>query len=199
MQRHSIWFRLYAAGWYAFKYEGREIDRAEAEERQRALIAHAVEIYRWRGTRRGLRLHITAYTGVEPVIQEYNEGFTLGRDNVLGYTTHLVSVDRNPLLFVVTVPVPDPDAVDVQVLHTIVEEDKPAHTVYRLHVVRCQATGAAAPLSPAACRLSPELPVVERPVAATLPKLELHTFWPGPCGRRWTRTTFSIFSGSVSI
>src|SRR2546423_9057464 len=43
------------------------------------------------------------------------------------------------------------------------------------------------------------LPVVERPVAETLPKLALHTFWPGPCGRRWTRTTLSMFSGSVSI
>lgn len=107
-------------------------------ERQRALVANAIEIYRWRGTRRGLKLHIRCYTGVEPVIQEYRGGFVLGRESGLGWTTQLVSGLANPLLFVVTVPVINPRQVDPHVLRTIIEEDKPAHTTYRLRVVRAR-------------------------------------------------------------
>ena len=118
---------------------GLSLDSAWPIERRRALIASAVEIYRWRGTRHGLKLHIKAYTGVEPLIQEYYEGFVLGRESALGLTTQLVAEARSPLLFVVTVPVPDPAVVDPHVLRTIIEEDKPAHTTYRLRMVRAQA------------------------------------------------------------
>ncbi len=54
------------------------LDHSWPVDRQRAMIAHAVEIYRWRGTRRGLKLHIQCYTGHEPIIQEYRSGFVLG-------------------------------------------------------------------------------------------------------------------------
>lgn len=37
---HSEWFKVYVAGYYAFVYEGRDIDRAEAEERIDELLAH---------------------------------------------------------------------------------------------------------------------------------------------------------------
>jgi phage tail-like protein len=111
-------------------------------EQQRALIAHAVKIYRWRGTRRGLKLHLQAYTGVEPLIQERREGFVLGGESRLGWTTQLVRTAPNPVLFVVTIPTPDPGALDPEVLRAIVEEDKPAYTAYRLHVVRSQGVAA---------------------------------------------------------
>lgn len=103
---------------------------------QRALIAHAVEIYRWRGTRRGLKLHIKAYTGIEPLIQEYEDGFVLGGEARLGWNTTLGKGTRNPLLFTVTAPVSDAQASDPAMLRAIIEEDKPAHAVYRLYVVR---------------------------------------------------------------
>jgi phage tail-like protein len=104
--------------------------------RQRALIANSVEIYRWRGTSYGLKLHIRTYTGIEPLIQEYRGGFVLGADNRLGWTTLLTVAPVNQLLFVVTVPVVDPRDVDPQVLRQIIEESKPAHTTYRLRLVR---------------------------------------------------------------
>lgn len=37
---HSEWAKPYVAGFYAWKYEGRLITRAEAEERMEALLAH---------------------------------------------------------------------------------------------------------------------------------------------------------------
>jgi phage tail-like protein len=124
-------FLPWLAHWVALS-----LDSAWPERSQRALIANAAEIYRWRGTRRGLALHIRCYTGLEPIIQEYGEGFVLGRNAALGYTTNLISTAPDPLLFVVTVPTGNPDAIDVQVLRTIIEEDKPAHATYRIHVVR---------------------------------------------------------------
>lgn len=103
-------------------------------DRQRALIANAVEIYRWRGTRQGLELHIASYTGVKPLIQEYHEGFMLGRDNGLGWNTLLGTSERHPLMFTVTVPIYSGKQTDEAVLRAIIEEDKPAHTTYRLRI-----------------------------------------------------------------
>lgn len=37
---HSEWFKPFAAGWYAWKYEGREIERDEAIERMDELLAY---------------------------------------------------------------------------------------------------------------------------------------------------------------
>lgn len=109
-------------------------------DRQRALIDHAIEIYRWRGTSRGLKLHVQVYTGIAPIIQEYREGFVLGREGGLGWTTHLAPTPANPVSFTVTVPVERSARVDLAVLRQIIEEDKPAHTTYRLRVVPSDAS-----------------------------------------------------------
>lgn len=37
---HTEWFKPYAAGWYALKYEDKDITRAEAEERLEELLAY---------------------------------------------------------------------------------------------------------------------------------------------------------------
>lgn len=37
---HSDWFKPYVAGFYAFKYEGRNITREEAEQHMDVLLAH---------------------------------------------------------------------------------------------------------------------------------------------------------------
>jgi phage tail-like protein len=118
------------------------LDSSWPVERQRALIADAVEIYRWRGTRRGLALHIGAYTGVRPLIQEERDGFRLGSDGGLGWTTRLVRSTPTPMHFTVTVPSPRPEMLQEEVLRAIIEEDKPAHTTYALRVVRCSAAAA---------------------------------------------------------
>lgn len=111
------------------------LDSAWPVERQRALIANAVEIYRWRGTKYGLKLHIQSYTGHEPLIAEYRSGFVLGKESGMGWTTQLLNTPPNPLLFVVTAPVDNPRAINAAILRQIIEEDKPAHTTYRLRVV----------------------------------------------------------------
>lgn len=39
MFEHSAWFRPYAAGWYAYKYLGLHLSRAEVEQRLDELLA----------------------------------------------------------------------------------------------------------------------------------------------------------------
>jgi len=113
------------------------LDNRWPTDRQRALIGAAVEIYRWRGSRRGLALHIASYSGVEPVIQEHQSGFILGRDSALGWTTRLDPKSSQHDFFTVTVPSPRPESLDEGVIRAIIEEDKPAHTTYALRIVRC--------------------------------------------------------------
>lgn len=56
-------FLEWLAGWVGFP-----IGEIWPEDRARDLVAHAVELYRWRGTVKGLRDLLTVYTGLEPEI-----------------------------------------------------------------------------------------------------------------------------------
>lgn len=39
LAEHSVWFRLYVAGWYAWRYLGEDVTREEAEQRLDELLA----------------------------------------------------------------------------------------------------------------------------------------------------------------
>lgn len=56
---------------------------------QRMLIERAVELYRWKGTRRGLRAEISLRLGTRSLIVENFDGMRLGQDAALGVNTHL--------------------------------------------------------------------------------------------------------------
>jgi phage tail-like protein len=47
------------------------LDPGWDEAKRRRLIAEAVELYRWRGTVRGLKRYLEIYTGLEPEIREW--------------------------------------------------------------------------------------------------------------------------------
>ena len=51
---------------------------------QRRLIRRAVEIYRWRGTRKGLRLYLHLYTGLPETDQHISITEPFGQGMVLG-------------------------------------------------------------------------------------------------------------------
>lgn len=96
--------------------------------RQRALVAQAAELYRWRGTRRGVAEFVRLYTGTEPEIIESGgvswspvpEGAPPGSDE--------------PLL-VVRVRLTDPSEVAIRRLDALVAATKPAHIPHRVEVV----------------------------------------------------------------
>jgi len=103
-------------------------------EKQRELIGSAVELYQWRGTRRGLREYLRIYTGVEPIIVEHFGGIRLGEHSKLGWNTILGDgLDHS---FTVTIEVDDPSAIDVEKVKSIIEEEKPAHVGYFLEITK---------------------------------------------------------------
>lgn len=90
-------------------------------ERRRELVSRASELYKWRGTRRGLSEYIRIYTGIEPIIVESGQP---GRASA-GLPAHV---------FKVILEVPDHAQVDRQLLAAIIESEKPAHTAYILEI-----------------------------------------------------------------
>ncbi len=93
------------------------LDENWPEERRRELIHRGTDLYRWRGTRRGLLAYLFIYAGVQPTIVE-----------------HLTPKEGGPFSFTVVLQVEDPAAVDEARLRAIIEAEKPAHTSYELRI-----------------------------------------------------------------
>lgn len=123
--------------WTAFSAD---MDWPEAE--RRALVKRAVDLYRTRGTKRGLALFLKLFTGHEPEIEENAwpfKGFRLeGEGAEHGARIGLDSVILPPVdlahCFVVTMPIKFEDVTPELVIriHQIIQLEKPAHTHYYL-------------------------------------------------------------------
>lgn len=119
------------------------LDENWPELRRRSLIFEAVELYRWRGTRRGLARWLELYTGVKPMIYDQPvQGMKLGSQMQLGRRNPAGEFDAStrlgnvpPHTFVVTLVVADPGAVNEQIARDIIEANKPAHTAYDLRIL----------------------------------------------------------------
>ena len=110
---------------------------------QRELIAQALEIYRWRGTRRGLRLSLHLATGLpletspgtEPAIaitETFGSGLVLGE-------THLgpeaIMGGTKPFHFSVTLRQPPGLDLDENLIRKTIEQEKPAFCTYDLAIM----------------------------------------------------------------
>jgi phage tail-like protein len=93
--------------------------------RRRALVRAAAELYRWRGTRRGLSEYIRIYTGIEPTIEEPE--LDLQTNGTRGLPANV---------FRVILEVPDPEAIDRRLVQAIIEAEKPANAGYMLDIRR---------------------------------------------------------------
>ena len=130
-------FLEWLARWTAFTTD---MDWPEAE--RRALIKRAVDLYRIRGTKRGLTLFLKLFTGHEPEIKENTwpfKGFRVeGEGAEEGARVALDSVILPPVdlahCFVVTMPIKFEDVTPEMVIriHQIIQLEKPAHTHYYL-------------------------------------------------------------------
>jgi phage tail-like protein len=118
-------FLVWLAGWV-----GLMVDETWPEEQQRRFVTEAVELYRWRGTARGLAGLVRIYVGVEPDIVETGAASWSSAPGgaVPGRTSRV-----NPALLV-RVRVPDPGAVDQRRLTAIVAAATPAHVPYKIEV-----------------------------------------------------------------
>lgn len=111
---------------------------------QRRLIKRAVEIYRNRGTRRGLILYLHLYTGLpldDHIAQEagkhisisdhFGRGFVLGAEH-LGQGTVLGG--GRPFHFVVRLREQRPNQVNERLVRLIIEQERPAFCTYDLFI-----------------------------------------------------------------
>lgn len=129
----------FLAHWVAWDIDSRwDIDK------QRQLIRNAITIYRWHGTRYGLRLYLHFYTGL-PLdedlpevnkhisIQEvFNNGFVLGKtligeDSMIG--------GGRPYHFIVRLRATESLHIDESLVQKIIEQQKPAFSTYELSII----------------------------------------------------------------
>lgn len=103
---------------------------------RRKFISEAIRIYQWRGTKKGLSMHLKLYTGYDPVIDDQIvEGMKIGTNARLGgQTTKLGNIRQH--CFVVTIAVPDKSKINAAVIERIIQFEKPAHTAYTLNIVQ---------------------------------------------------------------
>jgi len=104
-------------------------------DRRRELVKSAAELYRWRGTRRGLAEYLRIYTGSVPEITEYIPGMRLDHETRLGTNTQLGSSGTGHH-FTVALDVDRSHEIDTNTVKAIIEAQKPAHTVYTLQIRR---------------------------------------------------------------
>lgn len=101
---------------------GIHMDERWPEDRRRQLLASAVELYRWRGTKLGMMEYLRIYTGVVPQITEpAAKGRGKAQASPLGPHQFMVEIEGVP-----------PGSVDVNIVRSIIESQKPAHTTYIL-------------------------------------------------------------------
>jgi len=112
-------------------------------DRQRYLIKQAMQIYRWRGTRKGLRFYIHLFTGLPldehlPESQKHisifeiiNRGFLLG-EALLG--DNASTGGGRPFHFVVRIRNDLQNSLDLPLIHRIIEQEKPVFCTYDLEI-----------------------------------------------------------------
>jgi phage tail-like protein len=116
-------FLEWLAGWV-----GVVLDENWPLERERTFVAEAVELYRWRGTVKGVSALVALYAGVEPEI--------IDTGGVRWSPTPNGSVPGEPEpRFTIRLRVPDRSAVDVDRLDAIVRAAKPAHVLHEIELV----------------------------------------------------------------
>jgi phage tail-like protein len=104
------------------------VDAGWSEDRRRAFVARASELYRRRGTAAGLHDHVQIHTGGTVEIVEN------GASSWSAKPEGKFPGSPEPVV-VVRVIVDDPDSIDKTKLEAIVHASKPAHVVHRVEVV----------------------------------------------------------------
>lgn len=118
--------------WLA-SWVGLELEPGLSEATQRELIRRAVELSRWKGTRRGLREELKIRTGARALIVENFDGMRLGQDASLGLNTHLgVRCDQ---FVAVTLATDGGGATRQHDADRIVQDVKPAHVGHLVRIV----------------------------------------------------------------
>jgi len=120
-----------------------QVDSTWDTHQQRRLIRRAVELYRWRGTRKGLRLYLHLYTGLPldedipnendkhiSITEPFGDSFILGEAQ-LGSA---VLAGGRAFHFVVRLRSQQPNSINENLMRRIIEQEKPAFCTYELFI-----------------------------------------------------------------
>ena len=108
---------------------GLALDENVPLERRRGLVARAVDLYRWRGTIRGIAEQVETLTGTAPEVVD-NGGVAWST------TPHADLPGRPEPSLTVRLRVPRPDDVDVRSVEAVVEAARPAHVPATVEVLK---------------------------------------------------------------
>lgn len=127
------------------------VDAGWPEDRRRAFVGQAAELYRRRGTADGLRDHVQIHTGgIVEIVENGASSWSAKPEGKLPGSPEPVVVVR--------VTVDDPDSIDRTKLDAMVHASKPAHVVHRVEIIgtaqrasrKAKATEAEKPAEPEA-------------------------------------------------
>ncbi|MEV3938384.1 phage tail protein [Glycomyces sp. NPDC049804] len=122
-------FLDWLAGWVALP-----VQEQWTVDQRRVLVAHAVELHRWRGTRHGLATHLRLLTGGR--VEVADTGGTIASVQ----STDPAGAPVSPHV-TITVAVPEPSLVDESRLRSAAAEHVPAHVPFTLRVERAVPSG----------------------------------------------------------
>lgn len=104
---------------------GLVLDERWPEERRRGLIGAAVELYQWRGTRRGLSEFVRLYSGIAPEIVELS-------------LSEASAAPNRAFRFTLRLRVPPGVELDRALLESIIDLEKPAFAACTLELVAAE-------------------------------------------------------------
>ncbi|MHC5057781.1 MAG: phage tail protein I [Planctomycetota bacterium] len=118
-------FLPWLASWVALV-----LDETWPVAKRREHIAKAVELYKWRGTVRGIKTFVEIYAGMVPdIIEDFRSGWQVGVRSTVGVDTKIYEYGEDVHSFSVVVHSPAELAPEEkQKVMGIVETEKPAHT-----------------------------------------------------------------------
>ncbi len=99
-------------------------------EVKRRLLKNAMELYRWRGTKKGLTEYLRIFTGLGAEIEEEFPGMQLSNNTKLGVNTILGG--KNSYFFRVILRPQKGQRVEEKEIKEIIDTEKPAFAQYEL-------------------------------------------------------------------
>ncbi|RUS92554.1 hypothetical protein DSM106972_098700 [Dulcicalothrix desertica PCC 7102] len=122
---------------------GWQFDSVWELPQQRRLIRRAVELYRWRGTRKGLRLYLHLYTGLpldEDIQNENDKHISITEPFGNGFILNEAELGNAVLgggqayHFVVRLRPKESNTIHEALIRRIIEQEKPAFCTYELSI-----------------------------------------------------------------
>jgi phage tail-like protein len=126
-------FLPWLAGWTALSL------RADLDEiKQRDFIANIIQLYRRRGTKENLQEFLSIFTIGTPIVKELDfPEFQIGKAATIGVDTYLGGGPPHFFEVEVNLPRVTPEVLSrqLEIIHALIELEKPAHTYYELKVI----------------------------------------------------------------